>query len=568
MGQTCSKARPLEGDGIHDAARTRFTIDLALFQEPEMVHAVVESGRAIGCAKPEVGSGLLAWQSIPATDKRPPDTAALHITRVGQNAVSLYVLHGECNEEEGGQLQQQVVGCSTAAWGESQAPTLVLSHETLERAPLYLVVVSSRNTPATLHVSYELVGAGDPPGGRLWRAAPRPGALCSSKQLALGAVLLAAIARSRLRRGVTTAAVAVWVASRVCTAGGMLWVCTPLVGYLRFELGVALLSASALLVAVLWRRVAAITTNTTSLALLLVVGAAVLLRMGLPHPRVRYNIRTLALYDAGMLRIKRAASNETITAVRSAFTPAECDEVVAGILAEHDAWTYARHATPLPYFSLGINSNHAGADERAPPWWSYEYGFARLVGNEGSRVLGLRGRAHREQARSVLRDAAWLKTPLRRALAARLQVGPRQVVFGGEGAIAHLEPPAAQIYLPSVAWAFLVNPHSDDEKFRSLLLSVGGTHCDEASRLAFLLPVATPPGAGLLHWNLRDHHGAASDTAVERVTVYERGALYSWPLTLQHALAAWPYREWDAAALRITLQTFGVRCGETWYFYH
>ena len=129
-------------------------------------------------------------------------------------------------------------------------------------------------------------------------------------------------------------------------------------------------------------------------------------------------------------------------------------------------------------------------------------------------------------------------------------------------------PPAMQVYLPSVAWGVVLNPHTDNRIFKQLLSRVGRDECDDASRRAFLLPLATPPGAGLLYWNLRRHDGTPSEVPVEHAVEYEVGALYSWPLDLTHALQPWPYAEWDAAALRITLQLFGVQCGEKWYFYH
>jgi hypothetical protein len=155
-------------------------------------------------------------------------------------------------------------------------------------------------------------------------------------------------------------------------------------------------------------------------------------------------------------------------------------------------------------------------------------------------------------------------------LSRHLSVRPDQIVFGGEGAVVgHLWHPAVQVYLPSLAWALDLNPHEDVHAFEGLLAKAASDECDSSTRRAFLLPLATPPGgAGLYFWNLRRPDGTPSDEAVRHAQSYEVGALYSWPLGLMHALQPWPYLEWDMAALRVTLQLFGVRCADTWYFYH
>ena len=50
--------------------------------------------------------------------------------------------------------------------------------------------------------------------------------------------------------------------------------------------------------------------------------------------------------------------------------------------------------------------------------------------------------------------------------------------------------------------------------------------------------------------------------------MYEVGTLYEWPDSLPHAPHAWPHLEWDSSAIRATVQAFGVRCGDMWYFNH
>jgi len=302
--------------------------------------------------------------------------------------------------------------------------------------------------------------------------------------------------------------------------------------------------------------------------LALVVTLALALRAALPQEAMRYDRGGRLPVRASDIR-RLDSANATITRSTKLFALTTCERMLAGVLQSSAEWTLAHSGQPIPYFSLGPSSNFAGKDEAPPVWWSFVRGFGAAEGNEGSRVLGRRGRYHRERVRTLLHKAGWLNAPLRAALARHLGVQATQIVFGGEGdAVGHLWHPAVQVYLPSLAWAFVINPHEDKHVFEGLLEKAGGDECDSSTRQAFLLPLATPPGAGLYFWNLRRPDGTPSDEPVQHAQSYEVGTLYSWPLGLTHALQPWPYLEWDAAALRVTLQLFGVRCADTWYFYH
>ena len=94
--------------------------------------------------------------------------------------------------------------------------------------------------------------------------------------------------------------------------------------------------------------------------------------------------------------------------------------LLAGVLAHHADWTRGSLAQPVPYYSLGLSSNFATADETPPGWWSASAGFAAAEGHEGKYVLGSRGRFYRERTHALLNAAAWLNEPLRAALATAL----------------------------------------------------------------------------------------------------------------------------------------------------
>ena len=351
---------------------------------------------------------------------------------------------------------------------------------------------------------------------------------------------------------------AVWIASRTCAVGGLLWLPVPLVGFLRADLAILALAAEAAIATLL----CALHPN---LPVVMLLAGAATLRFALPHPAVRYNPNGRGAVHGGLVH---DGKYETLKAWPGALSEGACDKLLAGVLAHHAEWTKCARQ-PVPYYSLGLSSNFASADESTPAWWSLSVGFAAAEGHEGQFVLGSRGRFHRERTRALLNAAAWLNEPLRAALATALDVPLGRITFGGEGAIAHLPHPAVQVYLPNIAWSVAINPHTDALIFSRMLTRVGQTVCDDSTRAAFLLPLSTPPpGSGLLYWNMLDANGTASSVPLEHEQDYTRGTLYSWPLTLMHALRAWPYIEWDTSALRVTIQAFGVRCGDDWYFYH
>ena len=355
---------------------------------------------------------------------------------------------------------------------------------------------------------------------------------------------------------------AAWLALRVYSAGGLLWLSAPLLGYLRADAAVVATAMQAAAAGVLSRL-------HLQLPLALALIGALSLGLALPSPLVRVLPGgSVALSDVQ----RRGGVNASVDVMPSALSAATCGHMVAGVMAHRADWTHANIpglGAPLPYFSFGVSSSFARAVEDAPVWWSWQYGFAAALGNEGAFALGVRGKAHRERSRALLRDARWLSDALRDALAVRLGVPAHLVVLGGESVISHLQHPAVNIYLPSAAWAVTINQHFDVDDFAPLLVQARGVPCDEDTRLAVLVPLLMPPaGAGLLYYNMLDEQGAPSAALIEHELAYELGSMYTWPMSLAHAVRPWPHIDWGTSALRLTLQAFGVRCGDEWFFYH
>lgn len=431
------------------------------------------------------------------------------------------------------------------------------------------VVNLAKDTTGSSHALEACGQAGDGclPGVALWRSMPRPGGLLPAVQLAVAGVLLLVLSCTNsclLEIG----SCAIWVASRTCAAGGLLHMHVPLLGYFRADLAVVLLAIQGLVVIglrQLHRR----------LPLFLFISLALFSRTALPHPAVRFTRDSLAWDAASEIGSEDSVSGgafrtQGVSSTPEALSARECEQIHAYVLKHHADWTHANLPAPIPYFSFGLNSNHVAAQSSVPAWWSVKFGFLAAEGNEGAFALSDRPAyiSHRKHVHSVMRDAVWLKESIRSVFARHLAVSTSQIVFGGEGIISHLYNPAVQIYLPNLAFALIFNPHVDKRVFSSKLREADGVQCNDASRTALLLPLHTPPGAGLLYWNYLHPDGIPSKLPIEHAVMYEVGTLYEWPFSLPHALHAWPHLEWDSSAIRSTVQAFGVRCGDVWYFYH
>ncbi|EOD17009.1 hypothetical protein EMIHUDRAFT_244584 [Emiliania huxleyi CCMP1516] len=566
---TCGSAHALEHQSMrghswaplqaNDAVRTRFTVDLIA---PQLANAAELTGLArltarTPCAFSEE-IARMTWFSV-----TPPHAAtALRLSTCAPHALEwvFTLVHGECN------AAQHLLSCSGTldADGAHEAgpssPCTERLVTKLPASPLFLVAwppARNATSKVTLHVQYDVIDTqhmhiASEAAARIGLGAARS---LPSESVVGGAALLlfvllctaAQCCERPLRRRLLASAFVAWISLRVERVGGLLFVSVPLVGFLRVDVALLSLLFEAVLGALLHKL-------HRRLALTLALVAILVARFA---PLTWYSTRgvlaELPSLDASVHEMVEMLPVRTI------------EQLAASVLESRPYWTLAHvaHGLPiLPYFSLGVNSNHADDDESARPFWSQAYGFRALPGNFGGRALGVDGRVHRETSRAFMRAATWLQAPLRTALAAAVGVPRERVVFGGEGAISHLRAPAAQIYLPNVVWAMLLNPHTDALQ-RQQLQRVEGEPCNGSTRTAFLLPLLTPPGTGLSWWKV-----SADGEVVRHQTMYTRGSLYSWPLTLKHALKPWPYAEWDISATRMTMQAFGVRCGASWYFYH
>ncbi|EOD30727.1 hypothetical protein EMIHUDRAFT_110977 [Emiliania huxleyi CCMP1516] len=236
---------------------------------------------------------------------------------------------------------------------------------------------------------------------------------------------------------------------------------------------------------------------------------------------------------------------------RQVLTPEEAAAIVASVPADrliHISDT----AGPLPFFTVG-------------PYWAYHK-------NKTGGAPPLTSRTSYERAMETEREylkAAFggLLEDVRDILEQSLRDGPVRFAPG-------LSLPGFHYIYSHAAWQ-----HVDDEWNSMTANGTGGlseqlpwlAECESRSRISFTLPLALPPSdqgeAGLNYVAFRskrqgcaDHVGdewawCADTCAVMRREVYKVGEWGGWRPT------------WDLRARRVTMQGFGIRCGEAWYLY-
>ena len=82
---------------------------------------------------------------------------------------------------------------------------------------------------------------------------------------------------------------------------------------------------------------------------------------------------------------------------------------------------------------------------------------------------------------------------------------------------------------------------------------------------AITVAPAVPHRTG--HWRLL-YYDAPRGQISENEHRYTVGTLHAFAVWTPHSIRPWPYREWAAGEARVTVQTFGIRCGEWWVMYH
>jgi len=224
-------------------------------------------------------------------------------------------------------------------------------------------------------------------------------------------------------------------------------------------------------------------------------------------------------------------------------------------------WVKVSHGRALGYFVFGKNFNH---DTNYPltPFYSLRRGFRlskyRETWGESDFRLGYPGK--RAEVSKMFRET--FGTSLATIYSRVLKVDPDTIVLGDMGALAKMENmgfPAVKIVFPSLFWHWFNNPHTDSYLYR--MKEIDGNRCDRARQRTFLIPLTEPPGAGLYYWY---KNGTRVDVD------YKVGNVYSFEVSVLHAIRPFPYFEWKHGMMdsRVTIQAFGIPCGDKWYITH
>ena len=144
-----------------------------------------------------------------------------------------------------------------------------------------------------------------------------------------------------------------------------------------------------------------------------------------------------------------------------------------------------------------------------------------------------------------------------------LDIDPDTIVLGDMGSLANMEKmgfPAVKIVFPSLFWHWFNNPHTDNYLYK--MSEIDGNKCHAHLQRTFLIPLTEPTGAGLYYW-----FPDGSRVSVD----YKVGNVYTFEVSVLHAIRPFPYFEWSRGSImdsRITIQAFGIPCGDFWYITH
>jgi len=224
-------------------------------------------------------------------------------------------------------------------------------------------------------------------------------------------------------------------------------------------------------------------------------------------------------------------------------------------------WVKVSHGRALGYFVFGKNFNH---DQRWPQDGSYSLrrGFRlssyRDTWGESDFRLGFP--EQRKRVSNMFKEE--FGTGLANIYSRVLNVDPETIVLGDMGALSKMENmgfPAVKVVFPSLFWHWFNNPHTDSYLYR--MDEIDGKACDRARQRTFLIPLTEPPGAGLYYWY---KNGTRAEVD------YKVGNVYSFEVSVLHAIRPFPYFEWKHGMLdaRVTIQAFGIPCGGNWYITH
>jgi hypothetical protein len=354
--------------------------------------------------------------------------------------------------------------------------------------------------------------------------------------------------------------------ARAAVVGGALWLYVPLLGFFRCDVALCALLAE-LVVALAARELVRRAPRWLAVGSLLATVGLVRIA-GVPRLVVR-----------GPFTVDAAAGDDWDARVAESVDPLVpatlCDEIALAVWARRDLWTHITFALALPNFVFGQTLNFDGSRSGdSAPWWSLELGLRGWGGHETARALDSDEStlARRTETTRALQALPQLRSLLRSGIASHLGVAEQSITFGREGWLQGLPVPgypAIQIWLPCALWKSVLNVHTDlgvALRAERALRAAGFPHCDPSSAKTFIIPLTTPPGAGLL-WYREGPDGEP----VEHQQQYRKGYLYAFPAVLPHSIRPFTFDDWSLEK-RITVQTFAMRCSNsssvTWAVFH
>jgi len=225
-------------------------------------------------------------------------------------------------------------------------------------------------------------------------------------------------------------------------------------------------------------------------------------------------------------------------------------------------WVKVSHGRALGYFVFGKNFNH-DLDLDIRNEYSIRSGFRHTSYREtwGESDYRMHFPEKRQEVSTMFRER--FGSSLANIYARVLDIDPDTIVLGDTGALASMEQmgfPAVKIVFPSLFWHWFNNPHTDSYLYQ--MEEIDGKSCDKSRQRTFLIPLTEPPGAGLYYWF---KNGTRVDVD------YKVGNVYSFEVSVLHAIRPFPYFEWSRGRMmdsRVTIQAFGIPCGDYWYITH
>ena len=230
-------------------------------------------------------------------------------------------------------------------------------------------------------------------------------------------------------------------------------------------------------------------------------------------------------------------------------------------------WVKVSHGRALGYFVFGKNFNHDQQwpilpQDRLSAIYSLRRGFRLSSYRDtwGESDFRLHFPEKRKRVSDMFKEE--FGTSLANIYSRVLNVDPETIVLGDMGALSKMENmgfPAVKVVFPSLFWHWFNNPHTDSYLYQ--MEEIDGNKCDKARQRTFLIPLTEPPGAGLYYWY-------KNGTRME--VDYKVGNVYSFEVSVLHAIRPFPYHEWKHGMkdARVTIQAFGIPCGDNWYITH